>query len=175
MKTATSSAGKRSRGFTYPLVLVAVVVMTVAAQVATILTSQLVRREMEEELLFRGMAYRDAIGRYYAAVPERPEYPRNLSDLLSDPRFPQRRHIRQLYADPTGGEWRLILTERGRVMGVASAAAHPPMKKAHFPKDIAHFAQVQRLSEWEFLYVPEEGGRYVSGVTKRMAEGFQPR
>jgi hypothetical protein len=156
------------------VVLVAVVVMTVAAQVATTLSSQLVRRETEEELLFRGMAYRDAIGSYYAAVPERPEYPRSLSDLLSDPRFPQRRHIRQLYADPTGGEWRLILTERGRVMGVASAAAHLPVKKAHFPKAVAHFTQTERLNEWEFLYVPDDSGHTAGGLLKRAAMGFQP-
>lgn len=172
MKTATSSAGKRSKGFTYPVVLVAVVVMTVAAQVATTLTSQIVRRETEEELLFRGMAYRDAIGSYYAAVPERPEYPRSLSDLLSDPRFPQRRHIRQLYADPTGDEWRLVLTERGRIMGVASTAVHSPLKRAHFPKEVAHFAEAKRLSEWEFLYVPDGSAQTAGGPLKRAAPGF---
>jgi type II secretory pathway pseudopilin PulG len=144
----------RNRGFTYPVVLIAVMIMAIAAETATRLTSTVVQREIEEELLFRGMAYRNAISSYYTAVPERPQYPRTVADLLSDPRFPQQRHLRIAYPDPAGGEWRLLMTANGRLMGVASASNREPLKHAGFPPEIAWFAGARQLSEWEFVHLP---------------------
>jgi type II secretory pathway pseudopilin PulG len=153
--TVTSSAGKRNSGFTYPVVLVAMVIMTIGAETATRVTSTVVQRDIEEELLFRGVAYRNAIASYYAAVPERPQYPRSVGDLLSDPRFPQRqRHLRTAYLDPTGGEWRLITAEGGRLMGVASDSSRAPLKRSGFPLEISWFADARQLYEWEFVYLP---------------------
>lgn len=154
MRIVMLPAGKRHSGFTYPVVLVAIVVLTVAADTASELVSAQVRRDMEEELLFRGMAYREAIRSYYAAVPGQPAYPRSIEDLLSDPRFPLRRHLRQAYADPAGGPWRLILAEGGRIMGVASRSDRPPLRRAHLPNALSQYSEAKRLSEWEFVFLP---------------------
>ena len=150
-----SKKGRGSSGFTYPILLVALVVLTIAAETATRLTSTVVRRDTEQELLFRGMAYRQAIKSYYTAIPERPSYPRTIDDLLSDPRFQHRRHLRQAYPDPTGGRWRLILTEGERIMGVASRSKRAPLTKAHLPREMGHFADEGHLSDWEFVFSPD--------------------
>jgi type II secretory pathway pseudopilin PulG len=145
---------RREGGFTYPVVLIAVLIMAIAVETAATFTSTLVRRELEEELLFRGVAYHQAIRSYYAAVPTRPQYPRTIADLLSDPRFPQRRHLRYPYPDPTGGEWRLITAADGRIMGVASASGRESLKRSGFPPEFSWFAGASRLSEWEFVHLP---------------------
>ena len=61
------------------MVLVAIVLVGIFAGVANIATSRIVQAEREEELLFRGMAYRNAIQRYYAVAKR---YPRSLEELL---------------------------------------------------------------------------------------------
>lgn len=150
-----SRAGKHCSGFTYPIVLVSIVVLTIGTGIATDITATRMQREREEELLFRGLAYRDAIGSYYRAVPAQPAYPRSIDELLNDPRFAKRRHLRQAYADPTGGEWRLIASDGGRIMGVASRSEQVPLKRAYLPKEITQFSDAKRLSEWEFVFLPD--------------------
>ena len=87
-----SIAGKRrssERGFTYVLVLVAVVVLGIVVEVTTALSSQVKRAEQEAELLYRGMTYRNAIRSYYRANGA---YPRALEDLVRDNRHPDKHH-----------------------------------------------------------------------------------
>ena len=72
--------------------------------------ARIVQADREAELLFRGQAYRRAIESYYRANGV---YPRALEDLLKDPRFPSKRHIRSLYPDPMGkGQAWLLLRLR---------------------------------------------------------------
>lgn len=157
----TSRAGKpqsSERGFTYLVVLVAVIVLGILAEAATILTSHVARSEREAELLFRGEAYREAIRRYYEAGVAGKTYPRRLEDLLSDPRFPERHYLRALYTDPlardTKGEWNLVRSADGGIAGVVSRSRDAPIKKAGFPRGLESFEAVQSYADWVFEYRP---------------------
>lgn len=174
VKPVTSRAGKpsspaRQKGFTYLLVLGVIVVVSIMAQVATTSTTTLVRRANEQELLFRGDAYRQAIRAYYEAIPSSPQYPASLEELASDPRFPHRRHIRQLYAEPLSGEWRVLRNEQGRIVGVASSSGDEPMKKSGFRGDNVPFEGAEAYSDWEFAYLPSSVNANVNPVTKPLS------
>ncbi len=71
--------GGRSRGFTYVMALIALVIVGILAEVATVTTTRVQQEEREKELLFRGLAYRNAICAYYeagASLGRAYEYPR---------------------------------------------------------------------------------------------------
>lgn len=134
------------------VVLVALVVISVLAQSATQLDSYMVRADKEQELLYRGLAYRSAIEAYYRAGNS---YPKRLQDLLQDPRFHSKKYLRQLYNDPiTQGDWKLILAPDGGIAGVASNSKQEPFKKANFPNTLAEFENASSYSQWVFTYYP---------------------
>lgn len=146
-------------GFTYVMVLVAVVVLGILAEAATEMTSRVVQADREAELLFRGQAYRDAIKSYYESGRGAKTYPRTLEDLTKDPRTASsKRHIRALYPDPMAkGEkkdWTLIRAPDGGIGGVASSSKAEPLKKANFPKEFEKFAGTKSYSEWIFEFKP---------------------
>jgi type II secretory pathway pseudopilin PulG len=142
-------------GFTYVMVLAAVVVVGIVVQAANETTWRLMRVDREAELLFRGTAYRNAIRSFHQTNGV---FPRSLEDLVKDPKSVGRRHIRELYRDPTSkdekGEWRLIRAIDGGIAGVASASADEPLKKANFPPQLLKFTGAKSYSEWMFEYVP---------------------
>lgn len=92
------------KGYTYVMVLAAVVVLAIMAQTVYTLMSYEIKRDREKELLFRGMAYQRAIRDYYLYTPpgQTPSYPRQLEDLISDPRVIHQRYLRTLYTGPDG-------------------------------------------------------------------------
>lgn len=134
--------------------MVAVVVVAIFAEAASLLTSRTVQAGKETELIFRGLSYQKAIKSYHQSGGN---FPRNLEDLLKDPRSPNRRHIRALYADPMakeGQEWLLIRSTDGGIAGVASKSKREPFKKTNFPKGLEKFENVTTYSEWVFEYIP---------------------
>jgi type II secretory pathway pseudopilin PulG len=144
-------------GFTYIMMMVAVMVVGLAAGVGITLVSREVQADREKELLFRGMAYRDAIRRYYQAGQGLNSYPLSLEALLMDPRFPGKRYLRALYQDPMGGtkgDWQLIRGVDGGIIGVASRSKAVPFKQENFPAGYENFADAQAYSEWIFSYTP---------------------
>ena len=159
MKIATSPVGqpinKLHGGFTYIMVMVAAMVVSIMAGVGLTVVSREVQADREMELLFRGMAYREAIGRYYQVGKS---YPPNLEALLLDSRFPStRRYLRTLYQDPMAGEkeeWQQI-KGNGGIMGVFSSSKAVPLKQANFPKGYEKFAEAKTYSEWVFSYDPQ--------------------
>lgn len=161
-------AGKRKSsqaGFTYLMMLAAVVVIGLVAGTATTVTSRIVQADREAELLFRGIAYQNAIKSYFEAGVKagRPaQYPRSLEDLVQDPRFAAKRHIRRLYPDPFGGEkgeWQLIPAADGGIAGVKSNGAQQPLKKANFPLGLERLQNATAHSDWTFQFVPTSVGR----------------
>lgn len=160
---ATSKAGRteserRDSGYTYPTVLIALASLSLALQAASITSASQLWRDREAELLFRGRAYRDAIASYHATGGvEAGRYPTRLQDLLKDPRVEGVRHIRRLYDDPMpGGGWRLVRTEGGGIVGVASTAPGSPRQRAFFSNDFADFSEADGYGDWEFVF--ERGG-----------------
>lgn len=144
-----------ARGFTYLVVLAAVIVVGILAEVAHLSVARVLRADREAELLFRGKAYRDAVASFYQSNGQ---FPRTLEDLLKDPRSAAKRHLRALYRDPMAkdakAEWRLVRAPDGGISGVASASAEEPLKQANFPAGFEQFAGAKSYAEWIFEYVP---------------------
>ena len=109
--------GTSQGGFTYLALLFAVVVMGFTLALTSEIWSTKRQREKEQELLFVGQQFREAIGRYYELSPLGNKiYPATLEDLLQDPRFSNiQRHLRQIYDDPISEtkEWGGSSRKRG--------------------------------------------------------------
>lgn len=149
--------GSKQSGFTYVMVLAAMVIIGILAEAATAVSSRLVQVDREAELLFRGQAYQRAIRSYYEAGNPIKSYPRNLEDLLKDPRFSNRRFLRALYPDPLAkddkGEWLLVRAADGGIAGVASSSKDEPLKTANFSRGLERFVGAKTYAEWTFEYV----------------------
>lgn len=147
-----------SSGFTLVAVLALVVIMGVMTGITAQSWRTLMMREREEELLFRGAQYRDAITRWHAPrTGQRPAPPLNdLKDLLQDPStLTKTRYIRRLYQDPlTGEDWVPIKDPVRGIIGVASSSEAPPLKQANFPDGLEHLEGKTKYSEWQFTYQP---------------------
>ena len=103
------------------MALVAIVLVGIFAGVANLASSRIMQAEREEELLFRGQAYRAAIRHFYEAEGH---YPRSLRELLKDPHFTHRVYLRALYVDP-------MASEAGRKQ---SGGGGPPRRGAAGPR-----------------------------------------
>lgn len=149
-----SPIGKRNSlqgGFTYVVVLLAVALISISTTITYTTSRYVSRKSQEAELLFRGAAYYHAIEGYYLAKSPG-QYPRYLSDLYSDPRFPYKRHIRRLYSTPSGEEWRLVRNNKGYIMGVYYENTQKPIKTSGFDAPFEHFQQAKSYRGWEFVY-----------------------
>jgi len=146
-------ASYRALGFTYIGVLVLVAVMGILLAGSGNMWRTHVMREREEELLFVGDQYRRAVELYFTKGGQR--YPRELSELIKDPRFPDtRRYLRKLYRDPITGkaEWGLVKSPDGGIAGVYSLSDATPFKTAGFTPQYAAFEGKEKYSEWQFVY-----------------------
>ena len=154
MRISRAGNPNNQPGFSYAMVLAAVVIVGIVIEAARVTTWRIVRADREAELLFRGQAYRNAIGSFYQSNGA---FPRSLEDLPKDPRSASKRHIRALYPDPMSKgekrEWRLIQAVGG-ISGVASASTEEPLKQANFPKEFEKFTGAKSYSEWVFEYTP---------------------
>lgn len=159
MKTWTSTVGKinKSNGYTFLVVLIVVVVMGISAEATSRLTSTIIKREKEQELLFRGQAYAKAIKSYYLAGKTIKTFPKSLDDLLKDPRYIDKKHIRKLYIDPLTNkpDWVLIRDKLGGISGIASSSEELAMKTANFPAGLESFEKTTNYTQWRFVYSPE--------------------
>ena len=146
------------RGFTYVMILVAVIVIGMFAEVATTYTSRAKQMDREAELLFRGIAYRAAIRSYYESGKPVKTYPKSLDDLVKDPRTAHKSHLRALYPDPFGkenGEWRLLRAKDGGISGVSSQSSEMPLKTGNFRPEFEKFEGATSYADWIFEYVPK--------------------
>lgn len=151
--------GSRSvSGFAYVLLLVAIALIGVAASASLSLGASMARRDAERHLLAVGLEYQQAL-RSYAGVPggaviaTGSRGPRELEDLLKDPRGPgTKRHLRQIYTDPLTGrnDWAVLRDAGGYISGIHSAAAGQPIQTTGFEPPLASFEGAERYSEWIF-------------------------
>jgi type II secretory pathway pseudopilin PulG len=152
------SAGRRQRGFTLAAVLLLTAVLGAGMAAYGELASHARQREKEQELLFVGNQFRQAIAAYYERTPGvAKRFPQKLEDLLQDQRYPApRRHLRRIYADPITGkrEWGLVQAPEGGIMGVYSLSEAQPIKTGNFAPRDRTLGEVGRYSDWSFSYVP---------------------
>jgi type II secretory pathway pseudopilin PulG len=114
------------------------------------------QREREEQLIFVGDQYRQAIRKYYYSVPNgSPQVlPMSLEELLDDDRYPIRvRHLRRLYPDPITGnsQWGEIRAG-DRIAGVYSLSESQPIKQAGFSPANENFIDSSSYQDWVFTF-----------------------
>lgn len=97
----------RERGYTLIILIVAISVMSIGLLVAIPVWKTQIQREKEEELIFRGRQYVEAIRLFQIKYPGR--FPDTLEQLLEE------KCIRKLFKDPMTeeGEWNIILHHEG--------------------------------------------------------------
>jgi type II secretory pathway pseudopilin PulG len=152
-------ASRRDGGFTYLGLLITILLMTSAAAAVGSVWELGNRREKEVELLFIGDQFRKALAGYYRdGTSEADRYPKQLSDLVKDPRnLATRRYLRKIYRDPITGttDWGLIRNASGGliggIVGVYSKSEREPLKQANFALVDEGFAGKKKYSEWVFM------------------------
>lgn len=163
---------KSQRGATLMVVLLMMVVLGLAAGMAGNTWTNVMQREREEELFFRGNQYRRAIESYnkIASAGTQAAYPKNIEDLLKDPRSLQtQRHLREKYKDPVTGEDFELIQQGGGITGlpgavqslagirgVYSKSSREPFKKTGFREPYEDFNKAGAYSDWKFVFVPTE-------------------
>lgn len=146
---------KHQRGFTYLGVLMAITLLGFGLAAAGTSWQLQSRREKEQDLLDAGRELRAALVRYYKASPAKPyQYPKQLDELLQDPRYPfMRRHLRSIPRDPVSGlaEWDLIRGPGGEIIGVHSLATGIPVKRSGFMREESAFEKAATYRDWQFI------------------------
>jgi len=149
-------AQRHSGGFTYLVVLFAVVLIGLVLASTGQVWHAASQREKERELLWTGQQFRKAIAAYYDLSPGGAKrFPRALDDLLADDRYPTlRRHLRKVYSDPmtSKAEWGLIKAPDGGIMGVHSLSGDVPRKIANFAPTEQGFEEAATVADWKFVY-----------------------
>ncbi len=99
----TPGDGSRRAGYVIIILTFAVFLLAIGLLVAVPVLQTEIQREKEEELIFRGKQYAEAVRIYVQKNPGR--YPASLKELLD------KKCIRRLYRDPFAldGQWNVIL------------------------------------------------------------------
>jgi hypothetical protein len=143
----------RQSGLTYLAVLFFVAATGAMLAATATIWSRERQREKEQELLWIGNQFREAIGFYYQRTPGTlKRFPEKLEDLLEDRRhLTRQRYLRKLYRDPMTGEanWKPILAPEGGIMGIASTSDLSPLRSNFSDSDLRN---ASRYSQWRFVY-----------------------
>jgi type II secretory pathway pseudopilin PulG len=94
---------KKTDGYTILLLMFAVFVMSIGLMIAVPVWQTQIQREKEEELIFRGKQYVEAIRLFQSKKPG--AFPKDLEELVEE------KCLRKLFEDPMSqdGQWNLIL------------------------------------------------------------------
>ena len=148
----------REDGFTLIWALFFVVAMGIGMAALGNVWHTRALREREQELIFVGGQYRQALSAFRQASPKGQErYPRSLDELLADPRFPNTvRYLRKPYPDPVMKSkiWGLVTDPAGGITGVYSLSEARPLKTASFPVGDKDFEGKTSYREWVFSSLP---------------------
>jgi type II secretory pathway pseudopilin PulG len=147
---------RRQGGFTYLGMIILVTVLGLVGAATLKIDSLLRRAAMEEELLFVGAAFSDALTSYAAATPQgQPTQPPTMQDLLRDNRSPAiRRHLRKVFVDPMTGttDWGIVwLADQKGILAVYSKSNVQPLKIANFDPRLVGFEGRTHVSDWRFV------------------------
>jgi hypothetical protein len=167
---------RQERGFSYLMVMIAITVMGLAMTVAARQWKTMVQRELEADLLAKGIEIQMALALYSASakagrVLPGEVYPQTLAELTRPPRP----FLRKVYLDPVGpGEWELLRAPTGGIMGVRSKSRHKPVKQGNFPLAVRHFEGKSTYSDWVFQHPNPSLGSVAGPVPKPFAIPEQP-
>jgi len=161
MQIKPASTGGGERGFSYIMLMIAIVLIGVAMSVAARQWKTMVQRELEADLLAKGIEIQQALALYSSSakagrVMPGEVYPQTLADLTRLPKP----FLRKVYFDPVGhGEWELVRAPTGGIMGVRSKSRSRPIKQHDFPPVVRHFDGKPTYYDWVFQHPnPSIGG-----------------
>src|SRR5512143_2358932 len=141
MITAIFSRMRHEQGVTYLMLMFAVVLIGITTTAAAKQWKAMVQRELEADLLAKGIEIQNALALYSATkkagrVMLGEVYPQALADLTRPPKP----FLRKAYGDPmTHGEWEYLRAPTGGIMGVRSKSRAKPFRKHEFPQVVRHF------------------------------------
>jgi hypothetical protein len=128
----------------------------------------MVQRELEADLLSKGIEIQNALALYSATmkagrVMPGEIYPQSLVDLTRLPKP----FLRKAYTDPmTHGEWEYLRAPTGGIMGVRSKSRATPFRKHDFPQVVRHFEGRASYHDWLFQHPnPSTSGSFPVGGT----------
>lgn len=154
MRIHSRSAKQGERGFSYVMLMIAIVVMGVAMSVAARQWKTMVQREQEADLLAKGVEIQNALALYSATkkagrVMPGEVYPQTLAELTRQPKP----FLRKVYLDPISrAEWDLLRAPTGGIMGVRSKSRSKPIKQRAFPLVVRHFEGKSTYYDWVFQF-----------------------
>ncbi|MGQ0557725.1 MAG: type II secretion system protein [Nitrospiraceae bacterium] len=149
-----ASLRRQETGFSYLMVMIAITLMGLAMTVAARQWKTMVQRELETDLLAKGIEIQTALALYSAStkagrVLPGEVYPQTLAELTRPPKP----FLRKVYLDPVGrGEWELLRAPAGGIMGVRSKSRQKPIKQGNFPFAVRHFEGKPTHYDWVFQY-----------------------
>lgn len=162
-KTCSAQAPQVSHqhGFMLMGILVIMVLAGIALMAAVEFWTMQRQREREQQLLFVGDAYRQAIRHYYFGAPAGSPrtLPVSLEALLEDDRYPMPvHHLRRFYPDPMTGktDWGQLRVGEA-IAGVFSLSEALPIKQAGFPLADAGFDGKTSYKDWTFVFMEAPG------------------
>jgi len=145
-------------GFTFLGLMMVVVIMGIGLMAVSEVWHNAAVREKEQQLLFVGDQFQQAIEAYYVNSPNKQQpYPLSLEDLLKDPRYPTtQRYLRKIFVDPITGSanWGLLRNAGGGIVGVYSLSEEAPIKQSNFRLKYQGFEGKTKYSDWVFMYAP---------------------
>lgn len=145
---------RNERGVTYLMLMMAIVFIGIITSMAAKQWKMMVQRELEADLLARGIEIQQALALYSTAmkagrVMPGEVYPQTLADLTRPPKP----FLRKVYLDPMGhGEWEYLRSPTGGIMGVRSRSKAKPIRQHEFPPAVSHFEGRTRYDEWVFQH-----------------------
>ncbi len=149
-----TSRRRQETGFSYLMVMIAIALMGLATTMAARQWKTMVQRDLEADLLAKGIEIQTALALYSASakagrVVLGEVYPQTLAELTRPPKP----FLRKVYLDPMGrDEWELLRAPTGGIMGVRSKSRHKPIKQGNFPLAVRHFEGKPTHYDWVFQY-----------------------
>lgn len=142
------------RGLTYLFLMFAIVLIGLSTTVAAKQWKAMVQRELEADLLSKGIEIQNALALYSATmkagrVTPGEVYPQSLAELTRLPKP----FLRKAYADPMShGDWEYVRSPTGGIMGVRSKSRGTPFKKHDFPLVVRHLEGRATYYDWTFQH-----------------------
>ena len=142
------------RGVTYLFLMFAIVLIGLSTTVAAKQWKAMVQRELEADLLSKGIEIQSALALYSATmkagrVTPAEIYPQSLAELTRLPKP----FLRKAYADPMShGDWEYVRSPTGGIMGVRSKSRGTPFKKHDFPQVVRHLEGRASYHDWIFQH-----------------------
>ncbi|HZC81179.1 MAG TPA: hypothetical protein VE222_05580, partial [Nitrospiraceae bacterium] len=145
------------------MLMFAIVLIGIATTAAAKQWKAIVQRELEADLLAKGIEIQNALAFYSATIKAGrvmpgEVYPQTLADLTRLPKP----FLRKVYLDPMGhGEWEYLRAPTGGIMGVRSKSLGKPFRQSDFPPAVRHFEGRTSYRDWVFQHPNPSGGSMV--------------